>query len=160
MAFGDMPEFMRQNGKNDILITGEGHKFIQDELVTFAGDEDVVLAVLAHEFGHVTERHALRQIMRSAVVAIGVGMIIGAEESVIEEIAGFGGNLVLSDQSRTFELAADRVSADWMRRLGRDPEALRRFFHRLQDECGAFCDSGGLLASHPSFRERIEALTD
>lgn len=146
-------------GPNAFALPGNDIVLL-DELVTFAGDEDVVLAVLAHEFGHVTERHALRQVMRSAVVAIGVGMIIGAEESVIEEIVGFGGNLVLSDQSRTFELEADRVSADWMRRLGRDPEALERFFHRLQDECGALCDGGGLLASHPSFRDRIDALTD
>lgn len=138
-----------------------GHDIVLlDELVTFTDDEDVVLAVLAHEFGHVTEQHALRQIMRSAVVAIGIGMIVGADESVIEEIVGFGGNLVLSGQSRAFELEADLVSADWMQRLGRDAEALPRFFRKLQEECGGLCDGGGLLASHPSFRDRIEALAN
>jgi Zn-dependent protease with chaperone function len=138
-----------------------GHDIVLlDELVTFANDEDVVLAVLAHEFGHVVEQHALRQIMRSAVVAIAVGMIVGADESVIEEIVGFGGNLVLSGQSRAFELEADHVSADWMQRLGRDAGALPRFFSKLQQECGGLCDGGGLLATHPSFRDRIEALTN
>ena len=146
-------------GPNAFALPGNDIVLL-DELVTFADDEDVVLAVLAHEFGHVTERHALRQIMRSAVVAIGVGMMVGAEESVIEEIVGFGGNLVLSDQSRTFELEADRVSADWTRRLGHDTEALSRFFQKIHDECGALCDGGGLLASHPSFRDRIDALAD
>ena len=138
-----------------------GHDIVLlDELVTFANDEDVVLAVLAHEFGHVVEQHALRQIMRSAVVAIAVGMIVGADESIIEEIVGFGGNLVLSGQSRAFELEADHVSADWMQRLGRDAGALPRFFSKLQQECRGLCDGGGLLAIHPSFRERIEALTN
>jgi len=138
-----------------------GHDIVLlDELVTFANDEDVVLAVLAHEFGHVVEQHALRQIMRSAVVAIAVGMIVGADESIIEEIAGFGGNLVLSGQSRAFELEADHVSADWMQRLGRDAGALPRFFSKLQQECGGLCDGGGLLATHPSFRDRIEALAN
>ena len=138
-----------------------GHDIVLlDELVTFANDEDVVLAVLAHEFGHVVEQHALRQIMRSAVVAIAVGMIVGADESIIEEIVGFGGNLVLSGQSRAFELEADHVSADWMQRLGRDAGALPRFFSKLQQECGGLCDGGGLLATHPSFRDRIEALTN
>ncbi len=98
--------------------------------------------------------------MRSAVVAIGIGMIVGADESVIEEIVGFGGNLVLSGQSRAFELEADLVSADWMQRLGRDAEALPRFFRKLQEECGGLCDGGGLLATHPSFRDRIEALAN
>ena len=138
-----------------------GHDIVLlDELVAFANDEDVVLAVLAHEFGHVVEQHALRQIMRSAVVAIAVGMIVGADESIIEEIVGFGGNLVLSGQSRAFELEADHVSADWMQRLGRDAGALPRFFSKLQQECGGLCDGGGLLATHPSFRNRIEALTN
>ena len=138
-----------------------GHDIVLlDELVTFANDEDVVLAVLAHEFGHVVEQHALRQIMRSAVVAIAVGMIVGADESIIEEIVGFGGNLVLSGQSRAFELEADHVSADWMQRLGRDAGALPRFFSKLQQECGGLCDGGGLLATHPSFRDRIEALAN
>ena len=138
-----------------------GHDIVLlDELVTFANDEDVVLAVLAHEFGHVVEQHALRQIMRSAVVAIAVGMIVGADESIIEEIVGFGGNLVLSGQSRAFELEADHVSADWMQRLGRDAGALPRFFSKLQQECGGLCDGSGLLATHPSFRDRIEALTN
>jgi predicted Zn-dependent protease len=146
-------------GPNAFALPGNDIVLL-DELVTFANDENVVLAVLAHEFGHVTERHVLRQIMRSAVVAIGVGMMVGAEASVIEEIVGFGGNLVLQDQSRTFELTADRVSADWMHRLGHDTEALRRFFQKIQDECGALCDGGGLLASHPSFRDRIDALAD
>ena len=146
-------------GPNAFALPGNDIVLL-DELVTFANDENVVLAVLAHEFGHVTERHVLRQIMRSAVVAIGVGMMVGAEASVIEEIVGIGGNLVLQDQSRTFELTADRVSADWMHRLGHDTEALRRFFQKIQDECGALCDGGGLLASHPSFRDRIDALAD
>ena len=120
--------------------------------------EDVVLAVLAHEFGHVIERHALRHIMRSAVVAMGVSLLVGAEESILEEIVGFGGGLVLSGQSREFELAADHVSADWMRQLGHDTDALARFFQRLADDCGPLCDGGGLMASHPSFADRIRAL--
>ena len=74
-----------------------------DELVTYVEDDDVVFAVLAHELGHVTGRHALRQVMRSAVVAMGVSLIVGAEESILEEIIGFGGGLVLSGQSRAFE---------------------------------------------------------
>lgn len=144
-------------GPNAFALPGNDIVLL-DELVTFANDEEVVLAVMAHEFGHVTGRHALRQVMRSAVVAIGVGLIVGAEETVLEEIVGFGGNIVLSGHSRNFELEADSVSADWMQRLGHDAEALPRFFQKLQTECGNLCDGGGLLTSHPSFRERIEAL--
>ena len=145
-------------GPNAFALPGNDVVLL-DELVTFAEDEDVVLAVLAHEFGHVIEKHALRHIMRSAVVAMGVSLLVGAEETILEEIVGFGGGLVLSGQSREFELAADHVSADWMRRLGHDTDALARFFKRLAADCGTMCDGGGLMASHPSFADRIDALT-
>ena len=145
-------------GPNAFALPGNDVVLL-DELVIFADDEEVVLAVLAHEFGHVIERHALRQIMRSAVVAMGVSLLVGAEESILEEIVGFGSGLVLSGQSHEFELEADHVSVKWMRELGHDTQALARFFKRLSTDCGTLCDGGGLLASHPSFSDRIEALT-
>ena len=60
-------------------------------LALCANDDDVVLGVLAHELGHVAEQHGLRQVMRSAVFAIGVSLLVGSEESILEEVAGFGG---------------------------------------------------------------------
>lgn len=60
--------------------------------------------MLAHELGHVAEQHALRQVMRSAVLAIRVSLMVGSEESILEEVAGFGGSLVLMKNLRAFEL--------------------------------------------------------
>ena len=146
-------------GPNAFALPGNDVVLL-DELVSYVDDEDVVLGVLAHELGHVVEQHALRQVMRSAVVAIGVSLLVGAEDSILEEIAGFGGTLVLTQNSRGFELEADATSADMLRRIGRDPDALIRFFAKLEDECGQMCDGGGLLASHPSFRDRVKALSE
>lgn len=145
-------------GPNAFALPGNDVVLL-DELVTYVDDDDIVLGVLAHELGHVVEQHALRQVMRSAVVAIGVSLLVGAEDSILEEIAGFGGTLVLTQNSRAFELEADTASADMLRRVGRDPDALVRFFAQLEAECGAMCDGGGLLASHPSFKDRVSALS-
>ena len=146
-------------GPNAFALPGNDVVLL-DELVTYVDDDDVVLGVLAHELGHVIEQHALRQVMRSAVVAIGVSLLVGAEDSILEEIAGFGGTLVLTQNSRTFELEADAASAEMLRRIGRDSEALIRFFATLEEECGKMCDGGGLLSSHPSFQDRVNALSD
>ena len=40
------------------------------------------------------------------------------------------------------------------------PLALVRFFEKVSKECGELCDGGSMLASHPSFSERIEALSE
>ena len=45
-------------GPNAFALPGNDVVLL-DDLVTFADDEAVVLAVLAHEFGHAIERHAL-----------------------------------------------------------------------------------------------------
>ena len=52
-----------------------------------------------------------------------------------------------------------RTRTGWMEAIGRDPQALVRFFEKIAKECGEICDGGSMLASHPSFSERIEALS-
>jgi Zn-dependent protease with chaperone function len=155
LNFRSAPAF----GPNAFALPGNDVVLL-DELVTYVEDDDVVLGVLAHELGHVVEQHALRQVMRSAVVAIGISLLVGAEESILEEVVGFGGTLVMTQNSRKFELEADTASADMLRRAGRDPDALIIFFAQLEANCGKMCDGGGLLASHPSLRERVSALSD
>lgn len=146
-------------GPNAFALLGNDVVLL-DELVTYVDEEDVVIGVLAHELGHVVEQHALRQVMRGAVVAIGVSLLVGAEDSIVEEITGFGGTLVLTQNSRIFELEADAASANMLRRIGHDPDAMVRFFAKLEKDCGKMCDGGGMLASHPSFRDRVKVLSE
>ena len=70
------------------------------------------------------------------------------------------GSLLLMENSRAFELEADHLSADWMEAIGRDPQALIRFFEKIAKECGEICDGGSMLAYQPSFSERIHALSE
>ena len=64
------------------------------------------------------------------------------------------------ENSRAFELEADHLSADRMETIGRDPQALVRFFEKIVKECRELCDGGSMQASHPSFSERIKALSE
>ena len=82
-------------------------------------------------------------------------LLMGSEESILEEVTGFGASLLLMENSRAFELEADHLSADWIEAIGCDPQALVRFFEKIAEECGEICNGGSILASHPSFSERI-----
>ena len=77
-----------------------------------------------------------------------------------QKVIGFGGGLVLSGQSRAFEIEADIPSREWLVATGRDPRALVSFFEKLAEDCGVMCDGGGFLDSHPSFDMRIEQIRD
>ncbi|MBL6625781.1 MAG: M48 family metallopeptidase [Alphaproteobacteria bacterium] len=144
-------------GPNAFALPGNDIVLL-DELVDFADNDDVVLGVLAHELGHVVHQHALRSVTRGAVVAIGVSLLVGSQDSIFEEIAGFGSSLVLSRQSREFEAEADGMAQGWIREAGRDKQALITFLEKLAAECGAMCEGGSILDSHPSLADRISAL--
>lgn len=146
-------------GPNAFALAGNDVVLL-DDMIAFTDDADILLAVLAHELGHVINRHAARQIMRSVVFTIGVSVAIGAEDSIVEEMASLGGSFILAKYARESELEADQVSADMLEKTGRDPHALEAFFRQLQAECGDKCDGGGYLASHPSFDSRIDALAN
>ena len=72
--------------------------------------------------------------------------------------AGFGSSLVLSRQSREIAAEADVMAQGWIREAGRDKQALITFLEKLAAECGAMCEGGSILDSHPSLADRISAL--
>ena len=48
----------------------DGTVVVTDELVALAGDDDLVLAVMAHEIGHLDHRHLLRAVLQNSAVAL------------------------------------------------------------------------------------------
>jgi Zn-dependent protease with chaperone function len=145
-------------GPNAFAIPG-GNIIILDSLVSFLdGNPDALTGVMAHEVGHVVKRHAMRTVTRTTLTAIAAALIFGADESFIEEIAASGATMAIAEQSRGHELEADQFSASIMRDMGRDPASLIQFFDSLQEACGQNCDANGILSSHPSFRQRRNAI--
>ena len=134
----------------------DGTLILTDELVGLAGDdEDAILAVLAHEIGHVEHEHSLRQIYRvmgvtGLIMLIGGDIGAGAEDLLIQ-----GAALVSLSHSRGAELEADRYSVELMHRAGRDPAAIARFFELLRDRFGDVGE-GDFLSTHPATPQRIE----
>src|SRR5690606_32631843 len=55
----------------------DGRIVLLDELVRIAGHDEEILAVLAHELGHVRRRHSLRLMIRGAAVGAFIAWWIG-----------------------------------------------------------------------------------
>ena len=130
-----------------------------DEMVNFVDDDDLIIAVLAHEYAHVSQRHAMRQITRNALLTAIAAVIFGADESMLEELASVGGGLALAKYSREFELEADQYSGDIMLQLGLDPKKILELFDLIEAKCEGTCDGGSFFASHPSFADRRSHLS-
>lgn len=155
LAFRDGGAF----GPNAFALP-DGTIVITDQLVTLAGDDtEMIVAVLAHEIGHVELEHSLRQLYRAAGMAGLIMLIAGDIGSGVEDVLVQGGGLLALSYSRAAEAAADRRSVELMAGAGHDPAAIARFFALLEDRLG---DRSGttILSTHPGTPERRKEISD
>lgn len=136
-------------------------------LFAFAEDEGAFVSVIAHELGHLSQRHYARSSERAEQTQLPAmaGMLAG-----ILIAAGGGGNAgiatvmgsqaaLIQDQltySRRYEQEADRVGLQAMAAAGYDPDAMARMFRTLQRMASL---QGGtppeFLLTHPVSESRL-----
>lgn len=135
-------------------------------LLMASESESEVAGVLAHEIGHVTQRHIARMLAQQkqmtfiSMAAMALSLLAARSNPQ----AAMGG-ILLSDQvarqnlmafSRESEREADRVGFEMMRQAGFEPQAMGSFFNRLQ-QASRFYDSNApvYMRTHPLTGERI-----
>jgi beta-barrel assembly-enhancing protease len=144
---------------NAFAIPG-GFIFINRGILNRAQSASELAGVLAHEIGHVVERHGLEQMAKAqntnnavSLIYVLLGRAPGGAEQVALQVAG---SAWLAKHSREAEREADRVAVFYMARAGLDPYGMPRFFERLLEEERG--NPNALLAwfsTHPLTEERI-----
>ncbi len=136
-----------------------GTILMTDELVALAENDFQVMAVMAHEIGHVENRHGLRSIIQNTGVFMVIAILAGDVVSVTSTAAALPTLLIESGYSRRFEREADRVSGLYLisKNLGTAP--MRDILQLLENESP---DSPGtsLISTHPETEERIRLLLE
>jgi Zn-dependent protease with chaperone function len=130
-----------------------------DELVALAERDDEIVAVLAHEIGHVRGRHGLRMILQSAgvsVLALAVLGDLGSASALAALIPG----LIQARHSRAFETEADDFARQWLREHDVDVRNFDSMLCRLAEgESGDDDDRFDFLSSHPPTAQRARCAT-
>jgi predicted Zn-dependent protease len=144
---------------NAFAIPG-GFVFVNRGILERAESAAELAGVLAHEIGHVVERHGLEQMAKARNTNTAVGLIYvllgrapGAAEQVALQVAG---SAWMAKHSREAERQADRVAVVYLTRAGIDPRGMPQFFQRLLDE--ERTGANELLAwfsTHPLTEDRI-----
>lgn len=88
----------------------DGTVIFTDEIVHLAHNDNELLAVLAHEIGHVKYRHGLRATIQGSVLSFAVGILVGDVSAAAEMLAALPLILTTSSYSRDFEREADANS--------------------------------------------------
>lgn len=144
----------RALGANAIALPS-GLVVMTDELVALAENDDQLVAVMAHEIGHVVHRHGLRQVLQSTALGLVVTYVTGDTASLIGALPVM---LTQLGYSREFEREADRYTLDRLCAAGIEPRHFAAILARLADQPGDEAADGrrlsGYLSTHPATDER------
>ncbi|MFM7384982.1 MAG: M48 family metalloprotease [Betaproteobacteria bacterium] len=156
---------VRDSSLNAFALPG-GFIGVHAGLIAAAESESELAGVLAHEIGHVTQRHIARMLgkSRDAGIAQMVGLVLAALAARSNPQATPGlialGQQMAQDQmlsfSRDAEREADRIGFDTLTRAGFDPHGMVSFFGRIQRASRVYESAApAYLRTHPLTTERM-----
>ena len=158
--------FLVRDGTLNAFALPGGYIGVHTGLIVAAQSESELASVLAHEIGHVTQRHLARMLSRErqASVVMLAALVLAALAARSSRLGG-GGRAArgcrgaqqhLLSFARDAERVADRVGLDILRQGGFDANGMVSFFGRLQ-QAGRLYESSApeYLRTHPITSDRI-----
>jgi predicted Zn-dependent protease len=120
--------------------------------------------ILAHEMGHVRERHGLRSMAGVYGLQVLGLLFSGNSKGVFGDTAqGLALYMTTSSWSRDFERAADAHAFTLLRKAGLNTQGLSTFFERLEKDAEKdknLFPALAMLSSHPATAARIAMLRE
>ena len=146
----------RQGGRvgANAFALPSGDIIITDELIQLAKNDKEILGVLAHEIGHIDNRHSLRQIIQTTGVTMMFSLALGDVSSIASFAATLPAALVNLKYSREFELEADEYAVQGLQKMGVAPYHYASILERLPRHTKKHKDA--FWSSHPETEERVE----
>jgi len=151
-------EFRRSEaiGANAFAVPG-GLVIMTDEMIELTESDAELSAVLAHEIGHLAQRHGMRILLQDSASFVIIAGLTGDLSNVTALSATVPTLLMQSKYSRDFEREADEFSFEYLRSKNMDPTVLAALLTRLESLTG---ESGTetlptWFSSHPQSEGRI-----
>jgi predicted Zn-dependent protease len=134
------------------FATMGGFVYVHTGLLRLADNEAQLASVLGHEIGHITARHAVKQMKQSAI-AQGITSAAGLDRSTAVNI---GVELALNrPNSRQDEFEADQLGLTTLGRAGYAQSAMVTFMRKLLNQAS----TPTFLSTHPSTADRVTRLS-
>jgi predicted Zn-dependent protease len=175
-ATSDRPElFYRFNVVDDGTINAfalpGGYIYVHRGLLTHFNSEAELAAVLGHEIGHVTARHAVQRYTQAQAYNIGMtaaAILVGIPQG-LDQLTNLLATAMIMGYGREQELQSDELSLRYLTNAGYDAKATIHLLETLerldaidkkeqQDVTGEKPKESyhGAFSSHPETKKRIE----
>jgi predicted Zn-dependent protease len=138
---------------NAFTVPG-GNILISTGLIGFCDTPEELASVMAHEMGHVEERHVVSRLVKE----LGIEILTSGDQYVIGEVTGL---LTSTSFDRKQEEDADGFAARLLEESSIEPRTLATLFRKLEEETdNELLKQFEVISTHPNFRSRIrEALS-
>jgi len=130
-----------------------GDIILTDEMVKLLDNDRAVAGVLAHELGHLHERHMSRRLIQTSAVAAVTTLLFGDASGFIASLPAVALDM---HYSRDAETEADDYAARMLRHNGRSLADLEAVFVALDKVEKENAVSIPYLNSHPPSAERLQ----
>jgi len=150
-------------GANALALPG-GTVIVTDDFMALVEQDEQLIAVLAHEIGHIRKRHALRKIIQDSSAGLLIATLTGDILSSSSIAAALPTMLIDASYSRDMEREADDVAAEYMQQQGIALQHFADILLELQQSVrGAHEEHSEpsalrYLSTHPATQERVERL--
>lgn len=161
------PILFRRSGRlgANAVALPDGSIVVTDELVALAGSDEEILAVIAHEAGHVVHRDHLRGLIQASMLGAVMTLWAGDVSALVATVPAA---LMNASYSREAERAADDHAVAVLRRNHLDPRLLGALLERLETNRRQLAAKHGrdpspgsdILSSHPLTQERLARLAE
>jgi predicted Zn-dependent protease len=143
-----------RDGEMNAFAAPGGRIIVFSGLIEKAGTPEELAAVIAHELGHVVERHPIQGFVHALGFGLLAGFIMGDGGSV--SAAAISNGLLQLHYSRELEERADRLAIEYLQRANIGTHGLVAFFERLQKKNPANDNRiFDYISTHPSTADRI-----
>jgi Zn-dependent protease with chaperone function len=142
--------FRKSNIGPNAFALPSGQIIMTDEMVKLMNNDEQIMGVLAHELGHLHERHLMRRIVQSSAIGAVVTVMFGDVSSIIVTVPTM---MLDMKYSRDAEREADDYAIAMMKANGVPLSQLSDSFERMKAKEGQ--EPPPYLSSHPSTDERI-----
>lgn len=140
-----------------------GYVYVNRGLMAYLTSEAQLAAVIGHEIGHITGRHAVRQDAARKTNNVLAGILaVGTGVGDLGEASAMLGGTVISGYGRDMELEADGLGAEYLYNAGYDPNAMVEVITVLKNQedfnkrvSGESTSYHGLFATHPRNDTRL-----
>ncbi len=128
---------------------------LTDELVLLAEHPNEIIAVLAHEVGHIQHRHALRSLLQNSALVLVIASVTGDVTSITGLSAALPTMLLEAQYSRIFETEADQFALEYLQEQGIPLRHFTEILQRMEKGKDTQNQLPNYLASHPSTEDRV-----